>query len=259
MSTEEPGWRRGGGASAPFSDPGHTADLPFIPRRGRAAAPHGEEVDGPTGDGGSGGRASTGPVLPSVPAHEPTAPADRPHAREAPGEEPEGGVRAEQPAPSPSPVLGYNRRGDDFPRGRISAPADAPPRRVAVRAGAAMIIAKWGAPILALALLVAVVALPPRPVPAQATCSYVLGFAALRSLIPGQVGQCLEHERSDGETGDAYQRTTGGMLVWRKEDNWTAFTDGFRTWLNGPNGLEQRLNTERLAWETQAPPEAAAE
>ena len=35
----------------------------------------------------------------------------------------------------------------------------------------------------------------------------------------------------------------------RKADNWTAFTDGYRTWINGPNGLEQRLNTERFEWE----------
>lgn len=38
-------------------------------------------------------------------------------------------------------------------------------------------------------------------------------------------------------------------MVWRKADNWTAFTDGHRTWINGPNGLQQRLNIERFAWE----------
>lgn len=38
-------------------------------------------------------------------------------------------------------------------------------------------------------------------------------------------------------------------MVWRKQDNRTAFTDGYRTWINGPNGLQQRLNTERFAWE----------
>jgi hypothetical protein len=39
------------------------------------------------------------------------------------------------------------------------------------------------------------------------------------------------------------------LLVWRKADNWTAFTDGYRTWLNGPQGLQQRLNTELFPWE----------
>jgi hypothetical protein len=36
------------------------------------------------------------------------------------------------------------------------------------------------------------------------------------------------------------------MLVWRKFDNVTAFTDGHRTWLNGPRGLQGRLNTDLL-------------
>jgi hypothetical protein len=29
----------------------------------------------------------------------------------------------------------------------------------------------------------------------------------------------------------------------------TAFTDGFQTWVNGPLGLQQRLNTQRFWWE----------
>jgi plastocyanin len=40
--------------------------------------------------------------------------------------------------------------------------------------------------------------------------------------------------------------------VWRKADNWTAFTDGHQTWLNGPFGLQRRLNTTRFAWEGDA-------
>jgi hypothetical protein len=38
-------------------------------------------------------------------------------------------------------------------------------------------------------------------------------------------------------------------LVWRAFDNWTAFTDGYRTWVNGPLGVQQRLNTECFSWE----------
>ena len=37
--------------------------------------------------------------------------------------------------------------------------------------------------------------------------------------------------------------------MWRKADNWTAFTDGYRTWINGPHGLQARLNTEQFDWE----------
>jgi hypothetical protein len=76
-----------------------------------------------------------------------------------------------------------------------------------------------------------------------------LGFAQLAVQLPQQVGSCLENEAHNPENGDAVQPTTGGLLVWRKADNWTAFTDGFQTWINGPTGLVRRLNTERCTWE----------
>ena len=82
-----------------------------------------------------------------------------------------------------------------------------------------------------------------------AECQFVLGFNTLRDLIGHDiVGECLENEHYE-ENGDSLQQTTGGLLVWRKADNWTAFTDGYRTWINGPNGLVQRLNTARFEWE----------
>lgn len=82
-----------------------------------------------------------------------------------------------------------------------------------------------------------------------ADCQFVLGFKTLHDLIPETVGDCVENEHHNPANGDALQRTTKGLLVWRKADNWTAFTDGFRTWINGPNGLQQRLNTDRFPWE----------
>lgn len=93
----------------------------------------------------------------------------------------------------------------------------------------------------------------PSPIPATApaptACQFVLGFATLRDLIGHDiVGDCLENEHY-AANGNSEQRTTGGLLVWRKSDNWTAFTDGYRTWINGPHGLQQRLNTERFPWE----------
>lgn len=63
------------------------------------------------------------------------------------------------------------------------------------------------------------------------------------------VGEPLEEERHDPVSGDGLQATTMGLMVWRKADNWTAFTDGYRTWVSGPNGLQQRLNSERFDWE----------
>ena len=93
-----------------------------------------------------------------------------------------------------------------------------------------------------------------------ADCQFVLGFKTLRGLIGHDVvGECLESEHYNA-IGDSVQQTTGGLLAWRKADNWTAFTDGYRTWVNGPNGLQQRLNTERFEWEADyasfATPEA---
>jgi hypothetical protein len=88
------------------------------------------------------------------------------------------------------------------------------------------------------------------PVAAQGTppCSFVLGFATLHDAIPQTVGNCLENQHS-GANGDALQATTGGLLVWRKADNWTAFTNGYLSWVQGPFGLQSRLNTQRFWWE----------
>ena len=91
-----------------------------------------------------------------------------------------------------------------------------------------------------------------QPVLAQ-DCVFQLGFKALHDLIPDVVGDCVENEQHDPETGTTLQDTTNGQLIWRKADNWTAFTDGQHTWINGPEGLQQRLNTERFPWEAPAP------
>jgi hypothetical protein len=84
--------------------------------------------------------------------------------------------------------------------------------------------------------------------PATAPCRFVLGFRALHDLVPTQVGRCLDNEQH-AANGDAVQHTTTGLLVWRAADNWTAFTDGYHTWVNGPNGVQERLNTQRFARE----------
>jgi N-acetylneuraminic acid mutarotase len=90
---------------------------------------------------------------------------------------------------------------------------------------------------------------PPAGPAVQAPCTFVLGFRALDERIPGIVGDCLENERHDPTTGDGVQHSTNGLLVWRKSDNVVAFTNGYRTWLLGPDGLVARLNTERCPWE----------
>jgi hypothetical protein len=87
------------------------------------------------------------------------------------------------------------------------------------------------------------------------SCQYVLGFATLANMLPQQTGQCVDNQFFNTSNGDAEQHTaTGGLLVWRKADNWTAFTDGYHTWINGPDGLQERLNTDRFPWEPATPP-----
>jgi hypothetical protein len=92
---------------------------------------------------------------------------------------------------------------------------------------------------------------------AQSGCRFVLGFKTIKDQIPRVVGDCLDNEGHNPQNGDGLQHTTahhgkGGLLVWRKSDNWTAFTDGSRTWVNGPFGLQERANTERFSWEGEA-------
>ena len=81
-------------------------------------------------------------------------------------------------------------------------------------------------------------------------CRFVLGFKALHDLMPARIGVCRDNEQYDPTSGDALQHTSGGLLVWRKADNGTAFTDGSRTWVLGPRGLQQRPNGRRFGWET---------
>lgn len=99
---------------------------------------------------------------------------------------------------------------------------------------------------------------PLAPVQADSPCDFRLGFKAIRDMIPDIVGGCVDNEHYNPQNGDALQNTTGptgagGLLAWRKSDNWTAFTDGYWTWINGPYGLQQRLNTERFPWEVGPP------
>jgi hypothetical protein len=93
--------------------------------------------------------------------------------------------------------------------------------------------------------------------PAQAgDCHFVLGFAALHDAIPDVVGDCLVDLHYDAQ-GNARQETSawhgkGGLLFWRRADNWTGFTDGYRTWVFGGQGVQQRLNRERFGWEADS-------
>src|SRR5438132_10035603 len=120
----------------------------------------------------------------------------------------------------------------------------------------------WVVLWLALSLLAA--SLLPGNVAQADDCQFRLGFKTLHDLIPAVVGDCLVDEHHNPTNGDGLQETTGatgagGLLVWRKADNFTAFTDGYRTWINGPFGLQTRLNGERFDWEVAMMGDRASE
>src|SRR5579872_715072 len=111
-------------------------------------------------------------------------------------------------------------------------------------AGWDRLVARSGLALAALALSVT-----PLAVHAQTPgCQFVLGFQTLHDMDAGDVGACQDNQ-AFAPNGDAQQHTTSGLLVWRKADNWTAFTNGYLTWINGPSGLAKRLNTQRFSWE----------
>ncbi len=92
---------------------------------------------------------------------------------------------------------------------------------------------------------------------AQTSPQFRDGFKAIADQIPDVVGQPLEEEQI-APNGDILQRTTRGLMVWRKADRWNSFTDGSFTWILGPYGLQSRPNGESFAWEQLAPPPAPA-
>jgi hypothetical protein len=114
------------------------------------------------------------------------------------------------------------------------------------------------------ALTLAILLAGAQPQSTQAAgCTFILGFKTIHDLIPDKVGDCKTDEYHNPQNGDGLQETTawhgkGGLLVWRKADNWTAYTDGSRTWVNGPNGLQERSNDQRFPWEAAPPPAPTA-
>jgi len=104
---------------------------------------------------------------------------------------------------------------------------------------------------LCITLLAAFTILTSGTAAAQAGPEFKLGFGVLAGLIPDVAGQPVEDEHY-ATNGDSVQGTTKGLMVWRNADNWTAFTDGALTWVNGPYGLQHRPNSERFDWERTA-------
>lgn len=107
--------------------------------------------------------------------------------------------------------------------------------------------------VVAVLILSAVPPIPTSTPAGAANCQFVLGFKTIHDLIPAIVGDCKVDQHYNQQNGDALQEAFGGLLVWRKSDNFTAFTDGYRSWVNGPFGIQMRLNNERFEWEASEP------
>lgn len=90
------------------------------------------------------------------------------------------------------------------------------------------------------------------PAGAEPDCEFVLGFSELRDVLGTEiVGDCVGNQQLL-TNGDASQRTTNRVLIWRRADNATLFTDGAATWIVGPFGLQMRPSDQRFDWEMSA-------
>ena len=111
-------------------------------------------------------------------------------------------------------------------------------------------VARWALKAcVAVALVVVLAVSGPVPTGLAAQCEIWPRFLVLAEALPDLIGNCMAPESLNGETGDIEQPVDGGVLVLRSADNTPVFTDGWQTWVAGPNGIETRLNSERLAWE----------
>jgi len=98
--------------------------------------------------------------------------------------------------------------------------------------------------VLVLSLLV-----PAASVSAESSCQFILGFSMLHDYIPNTVGDCIDNEAHNPLNGDGLQHTSRGLMVWRKDDNRMAFTDGATSWIILQTGVISRPNGVRYTWE----------
>jgi len=72
----------------------------------------------------------------------------------------------------------------------------------------------------------------------------------MRNLVGAStVGDCLEPERQIPGNGNAEQRTTTGLLVFRAIDSRILFQGANQTWINRDGQVVTRPNNQRLEWE----------
>lgn len=89
----------------------------------------------------------------------------------------------------------------------------------------------------------------PSPTDETPLCVFRGDFKEIRDQIPEIVGDCLEDEAIESETGNLEQRATNGKLVRAKGSPWSLFTNSSHSWVRGPLGLVRRPNDEQFSWE----------
>jgi hypothetical protein len=67
--------------------------------------------------------------------------------------------------------------------------------------------------------------------------AFVFGFASLHEQLGTAMGDPIECEHADVETGDTYQRTTTGLALYRRDTNTSMFTNGREHWALTASGL----------------------
>jgi hypothetical protein len=89
--------------------------------------------------------------------------------------------------------------------------------------------------------------------PIGQTPSFSFGFAALREQVGPAMGDPIECEHADSGTGDALQRTTTGLALYRRDTNTSMFTNGREHWALTTLGL-----AHWSGWHGDATPTGAA-
>jgi len=104
--------------------------------------------------------------------------------------------------------------------------------------------------------------------PPGRTPSFLLGFASLQTSLGSSMGEPTECEHVDPVSGDAFQRTTTGLALYRRDTNTPMFTNGREHWALTSDGLmywsgwhgsaaPREGAAPRLVDEAQAPGDAA--
>jgi len=72
-------------------------------------------------------------------------------------------------------------------------------------------------------------------------CKFTQGFAKFRDRLGLEiVGDCVSDQMFT-EAGDAFQRTTIGVMEWSASENAVTFTDRERTWIEGVGSLQSNV------------------